>query len=209
MLQRSSQIGEFYRMAPPQSFDTSKRLPKTYMDIMVYDEESDRHVHIEFIQALYATGYGSDDGPRGDLFNLANLDATRTSLMEANSGAASTVWQALGTDITKAANPAAELAAIRAVVSALVDAVNNGQWVPVELVIARPFIEHLMLSAIVTVSGRDTGATLFGPADMRACRAAEPLHSERRTLSSLLTLYRLCSQRSPPTPPSRRSKVRL
>merc|ERR1711865_1263482 len=37
----------------------------------------------------------------------------------------------------------------------------------VRIVIARPFIEHLMHNAIMTVSGRDTGATLFGPADMQ------------------------------------------
>jgi len=31
MLQRSTQVGEFYRMAPPNVFDTTKRLPATYM----------------------------------------------------------------------------------------------------------------------------------------------------------------------------------
>jgi hypothetical protein len=46
----------------------------------------------------------------------------------------------------------------------IVQAVKAGIWFPIEIVIARPFIEHLMLSAIVTVAGRDTGATLFGPA---------------------------------------------
>lgn len=34
MLQRSSQIGEFYRMAPPAVWDSSKPLPSSYMDIM-------------------------------------------------------------------------------------------------------------------------------------------------------------------------------
>lgn len=48
----------------------------------------------------------------------------------------------------------------------LSNCVDQGIWVPVEIVIARPFIEHFMLSGIVTVAGRDTGATLFGPADM-------------------------------------------
>lgn len=33
-------------------------------------------------------------------------------------------------------------------------------------VVARPFIEHVMQSAIMTVAGRDTGAMLFGPSDM-------------------------------------------
>ena len=46
---------------------------------------------------------------------------------------------------------------------------NNkaGIWMPVSLVIARPFIEHRMMSAVMAVAGRDTGATLFGPADMQ------------------------------------------
>ena len=44
MLQRSSQIGEFYRMSPPEVWDTKEKLPPSYMDIMIYDEESDRHV---------------------------------------------------------------------------------------------------------------------------------------------------------------------
>eukprot|EP00966_Prymnesium_polylepis_P049007 1134161-Prymnesium_polylepis.3 len=35
-------------------------------------------------------------------------------------------------------------------------------------VVARPFIEHVMQSAIMAVSGRDTGAMLFGPSDMCA-----------------------------------------
>lgn len=34
MLQRSSQIGEFYRMSPPAVWESSKRLPDSYMDIM-------------------------------------------------------------------------------------------------------------------------------------------------------------------------------
>ena len=31
MLQRSSQVGEFYRMSPPAVFDMSKKLPESYM----------------------------------------------------------------------------------------------------------------------------------------------------------------------------------
>jgi|TARA_B110000967_G_scaffold209775_1_gene267598 hypothetical protein len=34
MLQRSSQVGEFYRMSPPPVFNDSQRLPPSYMDIM-------------------------------------------------------------------------------------------------------------------------------------------------------------------------------
>jgi hypothetical protein len=49
----------------------------------------------------------------------------------------------------------------------LIAAVNAGIYLEVCITIARPFIEHTMLSAVVTVAGRDTGATLFGPADMQ------------------------------------------
>jgi hypothetical protein len=45
--------------------------------------------------------------------------------------------------------------------------IATGAYVPIKLVIARPFIEHLTMSAIITVAGSDTGATLFGPSDMQ------------------------------------------
>ena len=34
MLQRSTQVGEFYRMSPPAVWDTTAALPPSYMDIM-------------------------------------------------------------------------------------------------------------------------------------------------------------------------------
>ena len=43
------------------------------------------------------------------------------------------------------------------------------------IVLARPFIEHLMHNAILTVAGRDTGATLFGPADMQLSVILDPI----------------------------------
>ena len=45
--------------------------------------------------------------------------------------------------------------------------VSAGVWLPIKLAIARPFIEHSMLSAVMAVAGSDTGNTLFGPADMQ------------------------------------------
>jgi len=52
------------------------------------------------------------------------------------------------------------------------------------IVIARPFIEHLMHSAIAMVSGRDTGATLFGPAGestfFSAASPSDPPRAPRR-----------------------------
>ena len=45
--------------------------------------------------------------------------------------------------------------------------VGLGIWMPLKLVLTRPFIEHHMFSAILAVAGTDTGATLFGPSDMQ------------------------------------------
>lgn len=45
--------------------------------------------------------------------------------------------------------------------------VRMGIWLPLQIIIARPFIEHVMYSAIVAVAGSETGATLYGHADMQ------------------------------------------
>jgi hypothetical protein len=45
--------------------------------------------------------------------------------------------------------------------------------------IVRPFIEHVMTSAVMTVAGRDTGATLFGP-------AGKLMHSNSCTITPIL-----------------------
>ena len=138
---------------------------------MIYDEESDRHVHIPFEQALYATAYGAQDGPTGDLFNLANV----MGIEDVKNKFEASLKKPIGTAPTEAdtvdklvdlANAATTAAGCKSLVDALIALVKAGVWVPIEIVIARPFIEHLMLSAIVAVAGRDTGATLFGPADM-------------------------------------------
>ena len=49
----------------------------------------------------------------------------------------------------------------------LIKANEEGEYVKMSFVIARPFIEHRMMSAVLAVAGTDTGATLFGPADMQ------------------------------------------
>lgn len=213
---------------------------------MIYDEESDRHVHIPFDQALYATTYGHPDGVKGDVFDLAKLSESYDSKCSYNAGISVADWNTLGqiaaqTDehnakamaaakaaigddeaavggvftggegarilvITNAAAaagvqfcppipasargilpladaginadvagvevggaarahvPNTQAVALKYLYQLIIACVKKNKWVPVELVICRPFIEHLMLSGIVAVAGRDTGATLFGPA---------------------------------------------
>ena len=54
---------------------------------------------------------------------------------------------------------------------------QKGVWFPAKIVLARPFIEHLSLSAIAAVAGADTGATLFGPSGKpRAYSTLDPAH---------------------------------
>jgi hypothetical protein len=158
MLQRSTQVGEFYRMAPPKVFtkqgDAAKDLPGQYMDIVIYDEEMDKHVHITVRQALSAAMHNLDHkkGPLDGGF-FGNQDFLTKKYEEAGIEPKTLATAADGT----AGKTATEIAD-------LIE--KDKEWHPVEIIIARPFIEHLMMSAVIAVAGRDTGATLFGPADM-------------------------------------------
>ena len=156
MLQRSSQVGEFYRMSPPPvpKFRAPPAAPNTlppeYMDVLIYDEEMDQLKHISFQQACRATGLTNGEwlrvtGERTVAALFRNAADSPGEGVVANAGAAE------GSEITEA----------------LIDSVAQGYIVNINIVIARPFIEHLMMSCVATVSGRDTGATLFGPADMQ------------------------------------------
>ena len=55
MLTRNSQVGEFYVLQPPQ-VPPEVGKEKFTCDILIYDEESDRHVRITWSQALKVFG---------------------------------------------------------------------------------------------------------------------------------------------------------
>ena len=69
MLTRSSQVGEFYVMSPPQIPPKGDGLHTC--DLLVYDEESDRHVRITWEDALEATLINDAEG-----FYTAAADTT-------------------------------------------------------------------------------------------------------------------------------------
>ena len=124
---------------------------------------------------MFATGYGGKDGPTIDVFKLGKLDGADVALWKKHGAKMdpAIAGDAIDALITKAttvdpAGGATEETRCAEVARSLIEMVGKGCWVPIEICIARPFIEHLMLSAIVAVAGRDTGATLFGPADMCA-----------------------------------------
>ena len=135
----------------------------TSTDIMIYDEESDRHVHIDFAQAMFATGYGGSEFLLGDIFQLklvspADEAKANAHTIAVGSPAGVMNFSALKDQPTETPEQCATVA------EEITKIVKSGIWCPIEIVIARPFIEHLMLSAVVAVAGKDTGATLFGPA---------------------------------------------
>lgn len=208
-------------------------LPFPLADIMIYDEESDRHVHIPFEQALFATCYGRrdgtlDTGPRGDLFGLAEsfkdpevirkfTDSLAARPFDTPVGTVpkapalstgidfiSAVLKPSGSDpgmpdnATKMQKIGEQAASGTAgseydIMLTILSMVRVGVWLPIEIVIARPFIEHLMLSAVVAVSGRDTGATLFGPAGKRLRATVVLSNSHTHTFTFATDFHALAS----------------
>lgn len=202
MLQRFTQVGEFYVMSPPINPPDDGK--SGAMDVLLYDEESDRHVRITWESALEACCIGGLPltTPIGSAYkdilpkNLS--DALAAATAAANVAAVTAAEEAIDAyyspkrlkDALLAAT--GDTAATTAVKKAMSDyprtltvekwkdtadewSALNKNWdktkadnlKPVCIVIARPFIEHAMLSAVLTVSGGDTGATIFGPSDMQ------------------------------------------
>jgi hypothetical protein len=161
-------------------------------DLLIYDEEGDQLKHISFEQALYATGAGTPGLTITDLIGMDKA-ALRLQLPAARDDLVGTPEE-VGV-------AAVALAAIRAddalTIDQIVDCVKAGIWMPLCITIVRPFIEHLMMSTICTVSGRDTGATLFGPADMQISANT----SVKTIEGALRPLARLC-------PPCTRTHLR-
>jgi hypothetical protein len=204
MLQRYSQVGEYYLMQAPAYVEAGT---KHFMDIVVYDEERDVHATIKYRDALVATGLFQEEGKAqgnnkgvpatGDLtfdpvvaqknLKLSNGRGDKQNLMELSAWAVS----------------------VKKLLAA-----SEGGTVPEEadkkavVCVARPFIEHSMLSAILCVAGADTGATLFGPSDMRTPRIRGRTHTlcDYRQTPTFELLSRVPSQRSRPTRRSRRSR---
>ena len=162
-------------MQPPQVKPDD---PKFTCDVLLYDEESDRHVRITWMEALNASGVGkivADNVAKaftgdmelspggagktlGDWFKVAVEWATYSADMD--------LWvQADGTVTTSQGAVGSSSAAFALASTGMTPgkvtkmAAYDVGKANVRLVIARPFIEHLMHSVILTVSGRETGAT--------------------------------------------------
>lgn len=205
LLQRNTQVGEFYMMAPPVSVSPRTPLPGNYMDIQIYNEEKDAFDVITFADALMYSGFGragcpanlfgdySDGGPAAvamKKFYPSTGDGPASEWPNAmtNAGGDKTLsfadaWK----EVQKLMTTDRQTEASR---TKLVDLVTSGKYVPIKLMIARPFIEHHSLSAVMTKAGADTGRTLFGLADMQIAANVQVKTIEgcaRRTLLCLHT----------------------
>ena len=170
MLTRSSQIGEFYVMAPPQTYP--KDSAQFSCDLLIYDEESDRHVRIQWKDAVEACLLLDND-----MSPVAKVADGGDGVKVSDWRTKAKAWSDFNADGTGAKDADAWNVATKQDVVAVKDAdgrvIGKKPGPPplldidLRIVVARPFIEHLMHNAILTVAGRDTGATLFGPADMQ------------------------------------------
>ena len=88
----------------------------------------------------------------------------------------------------------------------LIKANASGKHVAMSFVIARPFIEHRMMSAVLAVAGTDTGATLFGPAGAHWRLSGPCTHFPRSRPSHPASRLRSQTCRSRRTRRSRRSR---
>ena len=160
MLQRFTQVGEFYVMSKP-AFGLKVGM-KGFMDIMIYDEEKDKQVLIPFRDACIATGLLMADG---GVKVKVGTDPAVAAHADGQTMAGAVVFDAAYVAKVNAlvcANLGRKADDTAAIDQAEIDALED-----CPVLLARPFIEHAMLSAILTVSGQDTGATLFGPSDMQ------------------------------------------
>jgi len=175
MLTRSSQIGEFYVMMPPQVAPTGSNLHTA--DMLIYDEESDKHVRITWAEALAATMHSELD--QDTLVDMGHGKTTPLSK-----------WVEAAENISKFS-------------SGSDTSVTYGDLdTDIRIVVARPFIEHLMHNVILAVSGRETGATLFGPADMQLSANTQVKTIEGALRACAHTPLRLAPMVLPPPPPA-------
>lgn len=136
MLTRSSQIGEFYVLAPPQVEPKDSSLHTC--DIMIFDEERDAHVRITWEDAMNATLVNDEKFYVATAANTPMADGTKDGKRLSDWKTAAGAWN----DFNKGTAPEGGFGALDP---------------NVRIVVARPFIEHTMHNVIMAVAGRDTG----------------------------------------------------
>ena len=99
MLTRNTQVGEFYYMHPPKTMG-SEWYPNM-LDMIIYDEEADKHVRISWKDAMDAT-FVNDAGLVGGVGQVTMLategvdDPTKNTLLWKNKCRAWSEWNETG-----------------------------------------------------------------------------------------------------------------
>ena len=219
MLLRNTQVGEHYMMRAPPNVGANGLSP-SYMDILIYNENTDQLDRITFRRALaFACAPIIRHAPTAmtadSLGFGTNFDGTDLNDFSNKPYGSSVVqkWKACLAGIQRRHQSLVPAANVGNVIDAVVKPISSkhaganhifnavtsydgvmeairlflrnfvmtdewgydvlaglvevGMWLPLCITVARPFIEHRMYSAIVMVAGEDTGATLYGPADMQ------------------------------------------
>ena len=176
MLTRNTQVGEHYIMKPPEPGQKIDPEQRGFCDIVIYDEEGDQHVRMSWSDAVKATCASELIGNVVGATGPTVSDGTNAApnLKEWLEHAVAWAWlnengyenkEAPPVDWAKKFGDNFGLDAAK--IKAKADEVKKNGRKRVQIVLARPFIEHEMHSAVVAVAGKDTGCTLFGPSDMQ------------------------------------------
>lgn len=182
MLERHTQVGEYYVMTPPK-FMSTKPLPENYMNLTIFDENMDMLKVITLEEVVnHACPWllqltGAD--PFKVQSNAAHIAMAIKSYNLLEAGPKAAVDAEIDT-LTSSAKDTFDVYIGKFLTSfdytkkdswaKVVALATSGVWMPFTFVITRPFIEHRMLSMIVTVAGSDTGATMYGQSDFQIAR---------------------------------------
>ena len=120
------------------------------------DEESDKHVRISWEDAVAACCVGVGGAAQGQLAGDPTLAPASKNIKKSD-------WKRLADRVSEFNKGDQDWTYI---------STGPGEkCLDMRIVLARPFVEHLMHSAILTVAGRDTGATraILPPTPIRGC----------------------------------------
>ena len=169
MLTRSSQIGEFYTMMPPQVMPTGGKGSNLHTaDMLIYDEESDKHVRITWRDALEATLVNAKGAGNAPVLGNPGVSKGHSGVLELSD------WIAKAESIAKYSSGVDENGdAVEVADDAWQNLVNTGA-LDIRIVVARPFIEHLMVRcsspfAPLPARARLTPPPPFGAAQRHPC----------------------------------------
>ena len=144
-------------MMPPQTEPMGEPKDKSRFkntcDLLIFCEESDKHVRISWDDAMKATMIDAKDvvagsgAANGDLIQPVAAGASPDIMMAGDMTL--NAWKAAADEVKRFNDGEIDWKTFTA----------DDNNLNCRIVLARPFVEHMMHSAILAVSGRSTGAT--------------------------------------------------